>query len=65
MSQLTGATYARLREGPAPRQLMRERRALLDEGLASIETQQVFRYTQQRLVPTRLGCELGNGFTER
>ena len=61
---ITGATYARLREGPAPRQLMRERRALLDEGLASIETQQVFRYTQQRLVPTRRGCELGNGFTE-
>ena len=61
---ITGATYARLREGPAPRQLMRERQALLDEGLAEIETQQVFRYTQQRLVPTRRGCYLGESFSE-
>ena len=61
---ITGATYTRLREGPAPRQLMRERQALLDEGLATIETQMVFRYTQQRLVPTRRGCELGNHFLD-
>ena len=61
---ITGATYAKLREGPAPRQLMGERKTLLDEGLATIETKQVFRYTQQRLEPTQHGHELGKRFTE-
>ncbi len=60
---ITGATYARLSEGPAPRELMRERKAIIDEGLATIETRRVFRYTQQRLEPTRAGHQLGNQFT--
>ncbi len=62
---ITGATYTRLREGPAPRELMRERKALLDEGLAKIETCQVFRYTQQRLEPTQRDRELSERFSEQ
>ena len=61
---ITGATYVKLTEGPAPRQLMRERRTIVDEGFATIETKRVFRFTQQRLTPTKLGIMLGENFTD-
>ncbi len=48
---ITGATYMKLSEGPAPNELLRERQALVDEGLAELKLEKVFRYVQHRLVP--------------
>ncbi len=61
---MTGATYVKLQEGPVPREFLNERRALLDEGLAEMTYQRVFKYMQQRLVPVRKGHELGRGFDD-
>lgn len=46
---ITGATYQKLNEGPAPRELLRVRRSLIDAGYASIEHRPYFTGTQQRL----------------
>ena len=48
---ITGAQYQRLGQGPAPRELVSERQRLLDDGLAELKFERVFRYTQERLVP--------------
>ena len=64
LRSMTGATYMKLSEGPVPSELLRERRALLDEGLAEMRYQRVFRYMQQRLVPVREGHELGHRFDD-
>ena len=64
LQPITGATYVKLPEGPAPRQLLQERQALLDEELAVMENRRVFRYTQQRLVPTASHPELSNCFSD-
>ena len=61
---MTGATYVKLQEGPVPREFLRERRALLDEGLAGMEFQRVFKYMQQRLVPVKTGHVLSSMFDD-
>ncbi len=64
LRSMTGATYVKLQEGPVPLEFLVERRALLDEGLAEMEYQRVFKYMQQRLVPTQKGHVLGDRFRE-
>lgn len=48
---ITGASYVKLTEGPVPKELLKERQALVDEGLAELKFEKVFRYVQHRLVP--------------
>ena len=62
LNPITGASYVKLPEGPAPRELLSERSALLDEGLADMEYRRVFRYMQQRLVATGDHEHLSNRF---
>ena len=47
---ITGAQYQKLREGPAAKELLTARRALINEGEAYIETRPYFTGTQKRLV---------------
>ncbi len=49
---ITGATYQKLSEGPAPRELLQARDQLIGDELARINPTQVFNYVQHRLVPT-------------
>ena len=60
---VTGASYVKMKAGPVPRELLSERRVLVDEGLATIETRSVFRYTQQRLAPVGKNIQLGMEFS--
>lgn len=48
---ITGAHYQKLSEGPAPRQLLHERDALIESGRAKLELRPYFAHVQQRLVP--------------
>jgi hypothetical protein len=50
---ITGATYQRLPQGPAPRRLVPVRTQLASSGDAVAKTKQVFRKEQKRLVPLR------------
>lgn len=52
-SSITGATYQKLDNGPAPRELLPCLRELQEEGAAHIEMRQRFAYTQKRTVPLR------------
>ena len=62
---ITGATYTKMLGPPVPKQLMHERQALIDEGSATIEINEMFTgHTQQRLKPNRRGLELGIRFTD-
>ena len=47
---ITGAQYQKLREGPAPQELLTARSVLINEGEACIETRPYFTGTQKRLV---------------
>ena len=47
---ITGATYQKLHEGPAPRELLRSRAALIHSGRASIAQVPYFTGVQKRLV---------------
>ena len=47
---ITGATYRKLSEGPAPAQLLDARRELIESGDASLEERPYFTGVQQRLV---------------
>jgi len=49
---ITGATYFKLREGPAPRELLVTRDELIEQGRLRIEEQPYFGYMQKRLVPS-------------
>lgn len=49
---ITGATYIHLTEGPAPVEMLEERRVMIDTGQATLELQRVFRYVQHRIYPT-------------
>lgn len=60
---ITGATYQRLPEGPAPRELLAERQAMLDEGLLTMETVRVISYVQHRLVPTNFDEDISQSFS--
>ena len=53
---ITGATYQKLHEGPAPRELLRCRAELIRSGKANIESVPYFTGIQKRLVITH-GCE--------
>ncbi len=59
---ITDATYIRLREGPAPRELLPERHVWEDGGYATIESRRIFTFFQQRLVPTSSDIGLGKSF---
>lgn len=48
---ITGASYQKLSEGPAPRLLLRERNRLIEAEEAKLELRPYFAYVQQRLVP--------------
>ena len=48
---ITGASYQKLREGPAPRELLPERKSMIDAGLVELKQVPVFNYVQSRLVP--------------
>ncbi len=47
---ITGATYLKLSEGPAPRDLLKERRKLIDSGEAKLDMRPYFTGMQHRLV---------------
>ena len=46
---ITGATYRKLMEGPAPREMLTERRTLINSGDAELRDAVYFTGTQQRL----------------
>ncbi|MCH8817036.1 MAG: SocA family protein [Chloroflexi bacterium] len=48
---ITGATYQKLSEGPAPRQLVDERQKMVIDELITIEPVPIFGYVQHRIVP--------------
>jgi hypothetical protein len=50
---MTGATYQRLKNGPAPVQLVPEIRKMEKDGDAIIVDRKYFNYTQKRLIPRR------------
>ncbi len=50
---ITGASYQRLSEGPAPRRMLQERRVLVDTGCVHLENRQYFSGVQQRVVADR------------
>ena len=52
-SRVLFRSYQKLPEGPAPRQLLPARQALLAEHAVKLEYRQVFNYIQQRIVPLR------------
>lgn len=58
---ITGAAYFKLREGPAPRQLLAARDELIEEGRLQIEQRRYFAYVQKRPVLT-VGCEPDSEF---
>lgn len=60
---ITGAYYQKLSEGPAPRQLLGEREALINEEEAKLELRPYFAYMQQRLVPTADRSDLKEEFS--
>ena len=64
LEPITGATYVKYPEGPVPREMLRERRAWVSEGLAAIEKREVFRYTQHRLIPNNRYGVLPASFNE-
>ena len=52
-ASITGATYQKLNEGPAPREMLPTRRILLDSGDIEIVHRPYFTGIQQRIVATR------------
>lgn len=54
---ITGATYQKLQEGPAPREMLRERATLLDVPAAQLVAKPYFNGVQHRLVVIP-GCEV-------
>lgn len=50
---ITGATYRRLNEGPAPREMLPQRDVMLDSGDIAMEHRPYFAGIQQRVVPQR------------
>jgi hypothetical protein len=50
---ITNATYQKLSEGPAPKEMLPQRRIMLDKGDITIEHRPYFNGVQQRLVALR------------
>ena len=50
---ITGATYRKLSEGPAPREMLPQRSVMLDSGDISMEHRPYFAGVQQRVVTQR------------
>ncbi len=50
---ITGATYRKLSEGPAPREMLPQRDVMLDSGDIAMEHRPYFAGIQQRVVPKR------------
>ena len=50
---ITGATYRKLSEGPAPLQMLEQRKVLLDSGATVLENRPYFTGTQHRIVAKR------------
>lgn len=57
---ITGATYFKLQEGPAPRQLLAARRQLVNEGRLAIEHRPYFQGVQKRPVVTGAESQRGS-----
>jgi hypothetical protein len=49
---ITGATYQKLPEGPAPREMLPERRRLIQSDRATLEPRPYFSGVQHRVVPS-------------
>lgn len=49
---ITGATYQKLPEGPAPREMLRQRATLVEDGVARLVARPYFNGVQHRLVVT-------------
>ena len=56
---ITGATYFKLQEGPAPRQLLSARRELLEDGRIKLELRPYFNGVQKRPVVAGDGPRVG------
>jgi len=50
---ITGCTYQKLDHGPAPREIVRERKAMAKKGEATTAACIAYGHTQKRLVPLR------------
>jgi uncharacterized phage-associated protein len=50
---ITGATYQKLAEGPAPKELVPVRRRMVADEAIRLEIRHVFNHTQQRIVPLK------------
>ena len=62
---ITGASYRKLSEGPAPKQLVEARESLVDAGRVTIQERPHFGLPQQRLVVERSAALDLSLFTER
>ena len=61
---ITGATYRKLSEGPAPKELVQARESLIDGGRLNAEVRSYFGYEQKRLV-VRDGVSADSGLFSR
>lgn len=61
---ITGATYQKLSEGPAPKELLKARRELIADELVKLKPTRVFNYVQHRLVPTQKTVSPSDHFKE-
>ena len=48
---ITGARYRKLREGPAPTELLQARQELVQRGKIKLSQREVFNWTQHRIIP--------------
>lgn len=62
---ITGATYQKLKEGPAPKQLLKQRAVLVDSLEVELKPVQVFNYVQSRLVPAAKTIDPERWFSKR
>ena len=53
---ITGATYRKMSEGPAPAEMLPQRRILLDSGAAKVKFRRYFGWPLQSIVPLRPAC---------
>ena len=60
---ITGAEYQKLEQGPAPRQLVKQRQILIDAGRATLQLESDIPYTLQRLSSTVDSNQIAHTFT--
>lgn len=62
---ITGASYTKSPQCPVPTEMMAERQALINEGIAKVEVERSSNNAWHRLIPVPTACELGNEFDGR